>query len=158
MATVIRNRRGDFEIRESFRTAYGPRSRTLATFKLLDDDVLARAASAAQRPFDRAAVRLAALRAGASEAESAVEAAARILLRELDRNRPIRPALVAALREALASRPSADVAGIGHSATDWAADDPLRGRMTEQLGDLVDALPPHERGGEPAFPRLAQAR
>jgi hypothetical protein len=40
MAFVTVRPRGTFEIRESAQTAAGPRSRSLATFRVLDDEVI----------------------------------------------------------------------------------------------------------------------
>jgi hypothetical protein len=65
MAYVVARRNGRFEMRESLHTPHGPRSRTLAGFGVLSDDVLERAASRAQRPFDAAAVIDSGRRAGA---------------------------------------------------------------------------------------------
>jgi hypothetical protein len=65
MAYVVARPRGRFEIRESVRTPEGARSRSLASFTRLDDAVLAKAARRATRPFDAAAVRSSAARAGA---------------------------------------------------------------------------------------------
>jgi hypothetical protein len=65
MAYVVARRSGRFEIRESLHTAKGPRSRTLAGFSVLSDDVLSAAARRAQRPFDSDAVLRSARRAGA---------------------------------------------------------------------------------------------
>jgi hypothetical protein len=65
MAYVVARRSGRFEIRESLHTANGPRSRTLAGFGVLTDDVLAAAARRAQRPFDAEAVLRSGRRAGA---------------------------------------------------------------------------------------------
>jgi len=65
MAYVVARRSGRFEIRESLHTAKGPRSRTLAGFSVLTDDVLSAAAPRAQRPFDSDAVLRSAERAGA---------------------------------------------------------------------------------------------
>jgi hypothetical protein len=65
MAYVVARRGGRFEIRESFHTAKGPRSRTLVGFDALSDDVVAAAARRAQRPFDAEAVIRSARRAGA---------------------------------------------------------------------------------------------
>ena len=65
MAYVVARRSGRFEIRESLHTAKGPRSRTLAGFSVLSDDVLSIAAQRAQRPFDSGAVLRSAQRAGA---------------------------------------------------------------------------------------------
>jgi hypothetical protein len=65
MAYVVARRGERFEIRESFHTARGPRSRTLAGFNVLTGDILAVAARRAQRPFDAQAVIRSARRAGA---------------------------------------------------------------------------------------------
>lgn len=64
MAYVVARPKGRFEIRESVHTPDGPRARTLAGFGVLTDEVLAKAASRAQRPFDVAAVLASARRAG----------------------------------------------------------------------------------------------
>lgn len=65
MAYVVARRGGRFEIRESLHTANGPRSRTLAGFDVLTDEILAAAARRAQRPFDSEAVIGSGRRAGA---------------------------------------------------------------------------------------------
>ena len=65
MAYVVARRSGRFEIRESLHTPKGPRSRTLAGFGVLTDEVLAAAAKRAQRSFDGEAVVRSARRAGA---------------------------------------------------------------------------------------------
>lgn len=65
MAYVAVRRGGRFEVRESVHTASGPRSRTLAGFRVLTDEVVSAAAQRAQRPFDAEAVISSARRAGA---------------------------------------------------------------------------------------------
>ncbi|HEX4838647.1 MAG TPA: hypothetical protein VFV03_09020 [Solirubrobacteraceae bacterium] len=65
MTYVVARRGGRFEIRESLHTANGPRSRTLAGFDVLTDDILTAAARRAQRPFDVEAVIRSARRTGA---------------------------------------------------------------------------------------------
>lgn len=65
MAYVAARRKGRFEIRESVHTARGPRARSLAGFEALSDEVLAKAAGRAQRPFDADAVLASGRRAGA---------------------------------------------------------------------------------------------
>lgn len=65
MAYVVARRNGRFELRESLHTPQGPRARTLAGFAVLSDDVLARAAARAQRPFNAAAAIDSGRRAGA---------------------------------------------------------------------------------------------
>jgi hypothetical protein len=65
MAYVVARPKGRFEIRESLHTPAGPRARSLASFDVLTDAVLAKAARRAQRPFDVGAVFASARRAGA---------------------------------------------------------------------------------------------
>jgi len=66
MAFVVARPKGRFEIRESVHTPQGPRARSLANFKELDEEVLDRARRRATRPFDTNAVRAAAARAAAA--------------------------------------------------------------------------------------------
>ncbi|MHB8329816.1 MAG: hypothetical protein ACYDD6_09370, partial [Acidimicrobiales bacterium] len=79
MAYIVA-KRGRFEVRESLHTAKGPRSRTLTTFHVFDDQVLDRARDRARRPFDAATLRRAARKAGAPVAESNADSSARVLL------------------------------------------------------------------------------
>jgi len=65
MAYVVARPRGRFEIRESIHTPKGPRSRSLANFARLSDEVLERGRLRAVRPFDAEAVRASAARAAA---------------------------------------------------------------------------------------------
>jgi hypothetical protein len=65
MAYVVARRNGRFEVRESVHTPQGPRARTLAGFRILDDGVIVRASGRATRPFDRQAVIASARRIGA---------------------------------------------------------------------------------------------
>jgi hypothetical protein len=65
MAYVVARPRGRFEIRESVHTPEGSRARSLASFRELSDEVLAKASKRACRPFDPDAVRASAARAGA---------------------------------------------------------------------------------------------
>jgi hypothetical protein len=71
MAYVVARPKGRFEIRESLHTAAGPRARSLAGFAVLTDDVLAKAAQRAQRPFDVGTVVASGRRAGAPVAATA---------------------------------------------------------------------------------------
>ena len=68
MAYVAARRNGRFEIRESVHTPKGPRARSLASFEVLSDEVLARAEGRAVRPFDADAVIASGRRAGAKVA------------------------------------------------------------------------------------------
>jgi hypothetical protein len=65
MAYVVARPRGRFEIRESSHTPNGPRARSLAGFGVLTDEVIAKAAQRAKRPFDANAVIASGKRAGA---------------------------------------------------------------------------------------------
>jgi hypothetical protein len=56
MAYAVVRPKGRFEIRESLHTPDGPRARSLAGFDVLTDEVVAKAAQRAQRPFDLEAV------------------------------------------------------------------------------------------------------
>ena len=51
MAYVVERRSGHWEIRESVHTAAGPRARTLATFRMLTDEVLERGLGHGQQAF-----------------------------------------------------------------------------------------------------------
>ncbi|HUN77339.1 MAG TPA: hypothetical protein VMU32_00295 [Solirubrobacteraceae bacterium] len=76
MAYVAARRNGRFEIRESVHTARGPRARSLAGFAVLSDEVLARAARRAGRPFDVPSVIASGRRAGARVTAGAQTSAA----------------------------------------------------------------------------------
>lgn len=65
MAFVVPRRGGRFEIRESIHTEAGPRARSLASFAVLTEAVLTKAARRSSRPFDREAVVASAIRVGA---------------------------------------------------------------------------------------------
>jgi hypothetical protein len=107
MASVIQNRSGAWELRESARTAKGPRSRTLVTFHTLTPEIVERARARASRPLDPDELRGLAMRAGAPVAASPADRAAAELLRELDAGRRPRPALARLLADALGPAPRA---------------------------------------------------
>jgi hypothetical protein len=161
MAYVARRKNGRFEIRESVTTPTGPRSRSLATFGTLTDDVLDRAVARAQTPFDRAAVRLAARRAGAEVALRPVDDLAARLLAELARGERPTPALTNLLVAALTSdvppgdspdQPLPDlVRWIAASAEE-------RGQTVRELLGLADAFPAWQRPERSAFPRFGSER
>lgn len=65
MAFVVRRPQGRYEIRESVKTAAGPRARSLANFAVLTDSVLGAAQDRATRPFVAGDVVSSAHRAGA---------------------------------------------------------------------------------------------
>jgi hypothetical protein len=99
MAFVVARPKGRFEIRESLHTPEGPRAHSLAGFDVLSDEVLAKAARRAQRPFDVGAVLASGRRAGAPTTADGGEAnarghfveASRRMARALQRPQALRP-------------------------------------------------------------------
>ena len=156
MAFVVRRPGGRWEVRESVTTEAGPRARSLATFRMLDDDVLRRAETAASTPFDRARVVTAARRAGAPVAEAQVDAAARALLAALAGGAEPSPGLVRLLRDRLDPLEAPELAS-GASIADWAAaSDTDRGTALRDLLELADRLPAPRRS-RLRFPGLRPA-
>lgn len=151
---------GRFEIRESHTTPKGPRSRTLATFTELTDEVIERARGKAAKPFDVEKLRDAALRAGAPVASSPANRAARELITALARGEEIEPKLRELLAAAVGTwegaTPRPDTT---RSAAEWLAASPERRAKT--LVDLLllsDALPSGGRKSQSLrFPRLDSA-
>lgn len=153
MAFVVRRSGGRWEIRESVATKAGPRSRTLATFKILSPKVIDRAVDAARGSVDRADLVRSAKRAGVPFELPRGDALARDLLRSVAQGEYISPGL----RRMVADR-------LG-GATDHAIDDSLagylgasleeRGRALVDLLDLGDSLP-HAQSGPLRFPPFSR--
>jgi hypothetical protein len=140
MAYIVRRPRGGFEVRESALTPAGPRSRTLAGFTVLTDEVVAQVTARSAAPPDAATLRGAAVRAGAPVAASRADSAALALVAELAAGHPVAPGLRRAL---LARLEGAD----GGDALRWAtAGDDARGRALRDLLLLADRLPQRRRG------------
>jgi hypothetical protein len=166
MAYLVRRNRDRTEIRESFATAGGPRSRVLASFSgPLTRDVLLRAAERATRPFDPDALvrRARALRIPVREASREPEA--RALLARLRRRSPLDPALAAALRRALAQRPEAPVPEPLAEVWEWiGAGAAERGAALRELLDLYGRVarsrPPVRQPARDRehFPRFSSRR
>ncbi len=154
MAYVVAKVNGVFEIRESHATERGPRSRTLASFRTLTPEALAKAATRASKPLDAEKVRRDAQRKGALLASSASDTAAAALLTELEHNRPPRASLRQLLREALTDtvgRPSSNAM----AAATWIGSTPKRrGEALHDLLLLVDSLPARHGFERPRFPRI----
>ncbi len=154
MAYVVARANGTFEIRESYATACGPRSRTLASFRTLTPEALARAAARASKPLDAEKVRVAAQRNGAPVASSDSDTAAATLLRELEQGRRPRAPLTRLLREALAGtvdRLNSNAA----AAAAWIGSTPQRrGEALCDLLLLADSLPSRHRSDRLWFPRI----
>ena len=162
MAYVVATRRGRYEVRESVRTPAGPRSRTLASFRELDSEVVEKVRARAQRPPTGEEVQEAALRVGAPVASPPVDDAARRTLRLLSRGESLQPQLKRLLLDALgqgtngASGPP--VSDAARAAEQWIDTPPEeRGRALRELLELADALPVAARGEEIGFPRLRSA-
>ena len=151
MAFVTANRNGTFEVRESRSTPKGPRSRTLASFRELDEATIRKVIDRAERKPTREELIEAALRAGASLAPAPVEAAARALLRSLARGETLRSRNRRLLLDALN--------GESRQAAEW-LDVPLaeRGEAGRDLLLLVDATPLRRRPDKSSFPRIDSAR
>jgi hypothetical protein len=156
MAYVVARPGRRFEIREAHSTPAGPRSRTLATFRQLDDEVLARAASRAAATFDGDAVRAAARRAGAPVSASTADRAARQLLLELRAGRPPAPGLAAIVSGAIGG--ATGVPDSVAAMAEWIGASPAeRGAALVDLLQLVDHLPAR-RAGPLRFPGLDPSR
>jgi hypothetical protein len=153
MAFVRLRTDGRFEIRESFATPAGPRTRTLATFVTLTDEVVDQAAARATTPFDEDRVRATALKLGAVPDRPLVERAGRQLLAELGRGRPLPVALRELLRAELSpgeESPRPELAAV----VPWmSATGHDRGAAVYDLLLLADRIP-HRRQSSLAFPRL----
>jgi hypothetical protein len=141
MAYLARRPSGTVQIRESVRTADGPRSRTLASFAgPLDDRILDRAARRATRPFDRDELVARAREMGLGFA-SAAAVAARQLLARLPRTRGLDPMLVGLLREGLAELEGTPVTDDLREAAEWVGrPDDERGATLRDLLRLGDAI------------------
>lgn len=160
MAFVVPTQ-GRFEVRESHSTPDGPRSRTLASFRELTDEVIEKARTKAAKPPSAEELRRSARRAGAPVARPPAEQAARELIAELARGRRLDPTLRQILLELLQNdyREDAQASPANEAARAmaiWMAATPAeRGRALVELLLLADALPSGGRRGKPLrFPRL----
>jgi len=147
-----------YEIRESISTPAGPRARTLATFRVLSERVVADAAGRAQRRFDAEKIRARAAALGAPRRSHEAAAGAITLLAQLRRGESLPPALVAELRRALPRASSASPASLDslESAVDWLGiDDAARGRALRELLDVAGRVPARPRPLTSSFPRLS---
>jgi hypothetical protein len=134
-------------VRESHSTPEGPRSRTLATFRELDEATIRKVVERAEKTPTREELLEAVLRAGAPVAPTPVEAAARALLRALARGETLSSRNRRLLLDALN--------GESMSAAEW-LDVPLaeRGEALRDLLGLSDAIPIRRRPDEISFPKI----
>lgn len=166
MAFIVPTKRGTFEVRESRSTPDGPRSRTLATFSELDDAVIEKARTRAEKPLDPEELRESAARAGASIAGEPVDESARETLRLVANGNELDPMLRRLLLDALApaesrgqrAASSPTVSDAARAATEWiGASLTQRGEALRDLLLLSDALPARIRSEEIGFPKLRSA-
>ena len=164
MAFIVPTRAGKFEIRESRSTPEGPRSRTLASFKELDEAAIEKARERAEGSAPSSEeLRAAALRAGAPVAPDPADRAARDLLSRLARSESPSPMLRRLLIDALENPdrgdrptdPEAAVSSSARSVSEWIGVS-LRDRADtlENLLLLADALPLRRRRADIGFPHL----
>ncbi len=147
MAFVTPVRGGAFEVRESRATPDGPRSRTLASFRELDEATIRKVIDRAEKTLTREDLIEAVLRAGAPLATAPVEAAARALLRSLARGEALSSKNRRLLLDALN--------GESMQAAEW-LDVPLaeRGETLRDLLGLGDAIPIRRRPDASSFPGI----
>jgi hypothetical protein len=138
-------RPGDrWELRESTLTPSGPRSRTLATFRELDDRAM-RQARARSRDIDPHALRTLCRRAGAPVTQARPDGAAGQLLAALAHDEQPRPSLRRVLAAALGSA-NAKASDSERAAARWLTATPAeRGQTLRDLLLLADRLPARKR-------------
>lgn len=166
MAFIVPTKKGTFEVRESHTTPKGPRSRTLATFRELDDATIEKVQARAAKPPSAEELREAALRAGAPVAAAPVDRAARELLGRLAKGQHPEPMLRRLLLDALDNEdrsdrpadPDATVSDAARSVSEWVGTSTReRGETLADLLLLADALPLRRRRETIDFPRLESA-
>jgi hypothetical protein len=166
MAFIVPTKKGTFEIRESHGTPAGPRSRTLATFRELTDETIAKAQEKALKPPNAGELREAALRTGAPIAPLPVDRAARELIGRLAKGERPDPMLRRLLLDALANKGRGDrpadstttVSDSARSVSEWVGTTPAeRGAALKDLLLLADALPLRRRADTIGFPGLKAA-
>jgi hypothetical protein len=163
MAYVVATQAGRFEVRESKATEKGPRSRTLASFRELTDEVIEKVQATAKKPPSAEELKRAALKAGAPVQGSELDEAAKRTLRGIASGDRPRPMLRRLLLDALLaenppnqrSSPIGLVSDAARSAGEWIGATPEeRARALRDLLELADAMPIRPRAHEIGFPRL----
>jgi hypothetical protein len=163
MAYVVTTHPGRFEVRESKVTEKGPRSRTLATFRELTDEVIEKVQASADKPPSAEELKKAALKAGAPIQDSELDEATKKALRRIASGDQPRPLLRRLLLDALrgdegSEQPSSSanlVSDAARAASEWIGAAPEeRALALRDLLELADALPIRPRPHEIGFPRL----
>ncbi len=163
MAYVVATHPGRFEVRESKVTEKGPRSRTLASFRELTDEVIEKVQASAEKPPAAEELKRAALKVGAPIQDSELDEATKKALRRIasgDRPRPLlrRLLLDALLGEdggAQAPNSANPISDAARAAGEWIGAAPEeRAQALRDLLELADALPIRPRSHEIGFPRL----
>jgi hypothetical protein len=165
MAFVVATKRGKFEVRESHSTPQGPRSRTLASFAVLTDEVVEKARARAAKPPSAEELREAAARAGAPVSGVPIDESARETLRRIANGEQLNPMLQQLLLDALSKsdgtgpdEPAAAVSDSARAASQWLGTSLTeRGEALRDLLDLADALPVRIRSREIGFPPMRSA-
>ena len=166
MAYIVATKPGRFEVRESASTASGPRSRTLASFRELTDEVVQKVQERAKKPPTAEELTRSALKAGVPVRGPELDQAARVTLLLMATGERPDPILRRLLLDALSDEdrsdrpadPKAGVSDAARAATQWigvGAEE--RGNALRELLDLADALPVRLRPREIGFPRLKSA-
>jgi len=157
MAFVVPRKSGTWEIRETRSTPAGPRSKTLASFRELDAEAIARAQARSEKQLDPSDLRRAALRAGAPVEAPLADRAAQQLLGELSAGRKPRRALRRLLADAVKRRDhrfSESASSVG----EWLMATPEEhGTTLKELLLLADALPQRRRPDRIQFPGFKHA-
>lgn len=154
MTYVVARANGLFEFRESHMTGEGPRSRTLASFRVLTPEVSEQVLARASGSVDGASLRRMARRAGAPVPPSIPDGAAAQLLTGLAQGHRPRPAVERALRRALAGEEHQLDSNIRAAAAWIGATPQRRGETLRQLLLLVDSLPRRPTRQGKRFPRI----
>lgn len=163
MAYVVATKAGRYEVRESVGTPKGPRSRTLAGFRELTAETVAKVQARAEKPPTATELTRLALRAGAPIRGSELDQAASETLRRIASGEQPDPKLRRLLIDALSgqdpsSQPSKSkrvISDAARAASQWVgvgSED--RANALRELLELADALPVRRRPHEIGFPRL----
>lgn len=152
---VVARKNGTWEARESSRTADGPRSRTLASFRELDRETIELIRQRLSGGLDEADLRRMAARAGAPVNAAPADQAGGELLRSLSRGERPRAAISKLLAESLGIG-AEPVSEAVRAMAGWiGASQRERSDALVDLLLLADHLPAPDRSGDtPGFPGI----